>query len=1589
MRKVFTNLSMLCFSAGLFAQTPVFHLKYNEANAITTTKEEILNTNLTISNRFNKPERVIGVSGNALRTDGNSTWITTPKNLGLTTSLTLETWLAIESYPADIEHLKAHELTPSAIISQTDGTNGFALTMDSFGKWSLTVTINGTKVPIDAPHAFPMYEWTHVAATLDGPSGMMRLYLNGVQVASKSTNAVNGTINSANTDLIIGKSNIDKNDGIFLLNAMNGAFDETKIYTTALSASAIASSHSSGRSTITTTGEQAIVVNKTRFEYDILQRPTYHAMPPANWTNEPHGLVLVNGTYHMFYQRTPNGSFKTQMHWGHMTSTDLVKWTNSKDALWPEHNWTPTTGYDEKGIWSGDVIYNAGVAHAFYTCVNNSPNPDPLGKPYNPGIGHATSTDAGFKTWTKTNPIINKEFVQDFRDPYIFKDGSTWYMIIGAKATGTPKYWGGSLDCYTSTDLNTWTPKSDFTTVPYADMDPGSEYWEMPVFEKISNDKWILIANPIGGVDMGKYGPKATRGAYWTGTFLNGRFTPDMNNGSYKPKNLDLILGHLSPTVERKPNGKLVGIGIVDERRHDYAQRDAGWCHLFSLPREYTLLADNRTLGQAPDSALVGLRTGGPSTLSNINVNGAYNVPVANGASCEIMATVNTATTATRYGLNIRKSPGAEEFTRIYYEVINGQPSIVVDNLNSTANRTTNKVDDEHEVLLTQPYDLAAFGKPETFHIYIDNSIIDVFINEKAAFSARVYPDRADSKNVEVFSEGATTTFTSVQTWSTGYQNIAPVSISLNKTTSSIRQGRTDALTATFNPTNTTNKNIIWSSSNTAVATVVNGTVTGVTPGTATITATTEDGAKTATCSVTVTAQSYATYDFESGDLTGWTATGTAFTNAQVSQATTYWEIRPFNKQGLYHYWGFANQSNDAPIGDMKTSNFLLGGDGLITLKIGGGNYPDSAYVALCNAAGNVLVKKTGLNDEGYTNQTIDGSAYIGTYCFIKVVDNAKGGFGHINVDDIKIPLGIAVTGVSLNKSTTTIIVAKNETLVAAISPSNATNQNVTWSSDNSSIATVDATGKVVGVAPGTARITVTSADGAKTAFCDVTIIAQPYLVLDFETGKLTGFTPISGNAFGDNRIATETTFWGGPFNQQGTYHMWGFKNATDDTPTGEMRTQNFVLSGNGQISLMIAGGNDLANVYVALCNSAGTELVKATGTNNEAYTTINLNGASYVGTTCFLKVIDNSTVGFGHINLDDIRIPTATSMYPVISVSLNKSATSIIVGSTESLSTSFVPSNATNKNVTWSSNNSSVATVSGAGVVTAVATGTARITVTSQDGGRTSFCDVTVIAQPYLVYNFETGTLNGWTILSGNAFSDARVANDLTFWGGPFGQQGTYHMWGFKNATDDTPTGVMKTQNFTLSGNGQISLMIAGGNDLANIYIALCDAAGNELVKATGTNNEAYTSINLNGGAYVGTSCYLKVVDNSTVGFGHINLDNIVIPVAVGQGGIMAGNSRTETLNLASAIDDRNEVTVYPMPVIDKFTVDLSALKQEAVQIQLIDLNGKVIFRSALNGNKKYEFSAGQLNLNTGLYILKVGADNYSKSFKILVGAN
>lgn len=85
-------------------------------------------------------------------------------------------------------------------------------------------------------------------------------------------------------------------------------------------------------------------------------------------------------------------------------------------------------------------------------------------------------------------------------------------------------------------------------------------------------------------------------------------------------------------------------------------------------------------------------------------------------------------------------------------------------------------------------------------------------------------------------------------------------------------------------------------------------------------------------------------------------------------------------------------------------------------------------------------------------------------------------------------PTEVSVTSVSLNKSTLDIKVGETATLTATINPTNATNKNVTWKSNNTQIATVDTAGKITAIKEGTAKITVKTKDGNYTATCIVTV---------------------------------------------------------------------------------------------------------------------------------------------------------------------------------------------------------------------------------------------------------------------------------------------------------------------------------------------------------------------------------------------------------------------------------------------------------------------------------------------------------------------
>ena len=112
-------------------------------------------------------------------------------------------------------------------------------------------------------------------------------------------------------------------------------------------------------------------------------RPVYHFLPPANWLNDPNGLIQWNDQYHLFYQYNPHGPFHATIHWGHAVSEDLVHWQHLPIALAPE----PGTA-DEDGCWSGCAVDNEGVPTLIY-----SGNRDRVQRPC-----LATSTD-DLLTW--------------------------------------------------------------------------------------------------------------------------------------------------------------------------------------------------------------------------------------------------------------------------------------------------------------------------------------------------------------------------------------------------------------------------------------------------------------------------------------------------------------------------------------------------------------------------------------------------------------------------------------------------------------------------------------------------------------------------------------------------------------------------------------------------------------------------------------------------------------------------------------------------------------------------------------------------------------------------------------------------------------------------------------------------------------------------------------------------------------------------------------------------------------------------------------------------------------------------------------
>ena len=290
------------------------------------------------------------------------------------------------------------------------------------------------------------------------------------------------------------------------------------------------------------------------------------------------------------------------------------------------------------------------------------------------------------------------------------------------------------------------------------------------------------------------------------------------------------------------------------------------------------------------------------------------------------------------------------------------------------------------------------------------------------------------------------------------YGYVAVAGVELSQTEVTLEVNETMTLTSTVAPDNAADKSVTWSSDNTDVATVSEGVVTAVAEGTANITVTTTDGSKTATCAVTVTPPSTYTLTIPS----------------TLTVANSGW-----NDAGGISATGALNSGKKLTVTAASANNWALkSGDNSVgyNLATATGTYSSSATPAsweFTELSDTATTKPMGIIVEDYSS--MPAGTYRDNVTFTAKVESAA----------------VAITAITLNKSKTTIAVGSTETLsVENVTPYNATDESVTWSSGNTAVATVNATtGEVTAVAAGTATITATAKDGSGvTATCTVTV---------------------------------------------------------------------------------------------------------------------------------------------------------------------------------------------------------------------------------------------------------------------------------------------------------------------------------------------------------------------------------------------------------------------------------------------------------------------------------------------------------------------
>ncbi|NME69318.1 Ig-like domain-containing protein [Flammeovirga aprica] len=533
----------------------------------------------------------------------------------------------------------------------------------------------------------------------------------------------------------------------------------------------------------------------------------------------------------------------------------------------------------------------------------------------------------------------------------------------------------------------------------------------------------------------------------------------------------------------------------------------------------------------------------------------------------------------------------------------------------------------------------------------------------------------------------------------------------------------------------------------------------------------------------------------------------------------------------------------------------------------------------------------------------------------------------------------IAVTGVTLTPSTLSLYVNNTAQLTAQVIPVNASNKNVSWTSSNTSVATVN-NGVVSAVAEGTATITVSTADGGFEAQTTVTvseIVEGSDIVIEAESFVTTGGT------FNDGVVPLGV-------------------NKVDNIGINYVNSEDwaeYTVSGNGtyEVTYYISTPMSGASIEAVLDGSSvGVDNVPSNGQWDD-YQPLKSAHQIVLNGSHTLRLVGAGTNAW-QWNLDKVVLTPVTSpTVPVTGINVTPANVALLVNETAQLSASILPANATDASYTWSTNNASVATVNN-GLVTAVAEGTAIITATSNDGGFTATSTITVtdvVTPPSgLVIEAEDFTSTGGTYNDGNVpLGVNRVTGLGINWvnSGDWAEYslnvegaGEYEM----EYSISTPT----------SGDVAIQIEIDG-------IVVSTDAVPNN------GQWDDYQPLSASGTANLSAGIHTVRIIASGTNAWQWNLDKVTFSPA-----------SSTARKVESKVDLAEELSLYPNPSTN--VVNIKGLPNGAYQVALYNINGVLVDYKAIDF--KYIHQLNVEALTSGIYLMRIVGEGVEKNVRISV---